>query len=37
MFPTKVCFEKYNETDSSPFLFKRYDDPNLPYLCLFWH
>ena len=29
MFPTHVCFEKYNEKDRSPGLFKRYDEPNL--------
>ena len=29
MFPTHVCFEKYNEKDRSPDLFKRYEEPNL--------
>ena len=32
MFPTNVCFEKYNLKDRLPSLFKRYDEANLPHL-----
>ena len=37
MFPTNICFEKYNKKDKSSCLFKRYKGPNLSHLCLYWY
>lgn len=37
MFPTNVCFKKYNLKDRLQCLFNRYGEPNLPHLYLFWH
>ena len=36
MFFTSVFVEKYNKKDRSPFLFKRFNRPNLPHLRLYW-
>ena len=36
-FPTNPCFENYNEKDTSPCLFKRYNGPILPHWCLYWY
>ena len=34
MFPTNMCFENTVKKDRSPCLFKRYNEPNVPHLCL---
>ena len=36
-FLPDVCFKKYNKQDRLLCLCRRYNGPNLPHLCLYWH
>ena len=37
VFLINVCFENYKKKDTPPCLFRRFNGPNLPQLCLYWH
>ena len=37
VFLINVFFENYKKKDTPPCLFRRFNEPNLPHLCLYWH